>query len=61
MPKIREMEEKIFISLHADFPAKTPLKKAHDCTGRLEYLTRTQTPNIKRVVVHAEPLLTQNS
>lgn len=59
--KIREVERKIFISLHADFPAKTSLKKAHDGTGRLEYLARTQMPNIERVVVHAEPLPTPSS
>lgn len=54
--KIRQTAEGVFVSLHCNFKAETPLLIVHEAAARLEFLIREIRPEIKRVVVHTEVL-----
>jgi len=53
---IKRFGKNYFITVHATFENQVSLEDAHSSSSRIEYLTRQQMPEIKRIVVHSEPI-----
>jgi cation diffusion facilitator family transporter len=53
---VRRIGAKFFVSLHCCAPGDMSIEVVHNATSRFEYLMKDKMRDIKRVVIHVEPL-----
>jgi cation diffusion facilitator family transporter len=53
--EVREVDGKLFVSLHGVFAADASLKSTHNIASRLETILKERMPEVEQVLVHAEP------
>ncbi len=53
--EVREVDGRLFISLHGVFAPDTSLKNTHSVASRLETVLKERMPEVEQVLVHAEP------
>jgi cation diffusion facilitator family transporter len=58
--RTRGRQDDIHIDLHVLLDDNTPLKKAHDISYVIENKLKSQIPGVSDVIVHMEPLSSQN-
>jgi divalent metal cation (Fe/Co/Zn/Cd) transporter len=53
---VRKIGDKFFASFHCLAPADLSIELVHDATNKFEYLMKNSMKEIKRVVIHVEPI-----
>lgn len=52
---VREIDGKLFVSMHCVFDSGLPLTEAHRISSQIEGRLKEQFPRLERVVIHGEP------
>ncbi len=54
--RIRKLGPYYLVDMHVELPGKMSLKKAHETVTYVEELVKKEFPQVKEVIVHAEPI-----